>query len=420
MVIWDSPFIEDDVDAFSSAYTVNGGEETLASSSASTFDEASTHVLSIKPPVFAKPASRRPWVGVSCSLKQAADVAGSQSHATAARLSDEQDTAISPPSTADASSAHDIDVEDSVEAKPRQHSRQAWALDGSARSSSPPEMWSTRRVNKEQDTLEPEEGQGRADVRLESAEEKLKSNFSKLDGALGRTRSTSKPRAQSDHRKRRVKASRSLSESDGTSLSREETTYSCDVQRRLHSNGFGPLPSCPPMNAARPVQRLFSDVPQLEQAGSSRRSESAMRPKMASSRPKLEPPSPRMVIVSTDAAKGSAVKYNHVQFTATPSLSTSCDKNHTLTPRANYTLTPRAPKAKSAAIGQTTTHEGLLDAQSATDVVLHVFRGWSKRDVKEMLQGKYSSEEIAEVLELLGEKEPRKTKRSHSTKASGA
>eukprot|EP00928_Gymnodinium_smaydae_P009800 TRINITY_DN13674_c0_g1_i6.p1 TRINITY_DN13674_c0_g1~~TRINITY_DN13674_c0_g1_i6.p1 ORF type:complete len:475 (+),score=55.52 TRINITY_DN13674_c0_g1_i6:190-1425(+) len=411
MVIWDSPFIEDDVDAFSSAYTVNGGEETLASSSASTFDEASTHVLSIKPPVFAKPASRRPWVGVSCSLKQAADVAGSQSHATAARLSDEQDTAISPPSTADASSAHDIDVEDCVEAKPHQHVRQAWALDGSARTPAPPETWSAR-VSKEQGTLGPEASLGRTGMRLESAEEKLKTNFSQYSGVPGRPCSAAKPRAESNHRQRRVNASRFVSDPGRTVFARDEAIQNCDVQRRLHSNGFLSHPCRPHMVGAGTIQRASANDPQLEQAGSSKRSESTMRAKMNSVRPKLEPSSPHVVVMSREDTKGSAVKYNCVRFIATPSLSTACDKNHI--------LTPRAPKAKSATIDKTATHGGPLDAQSATDGILNMFRGWSKREVKEMLKGTYSSEEVAEVLEIISKKERTRPKRSYSKKASGA
>eukprot|EP00928_Gymnodinium_smaydae_P020747 TRINITY_DN18022_c0_g1_i1.p2 TRINITY_DN18022_c0_g1~~TRINITY_DN18022_c0_g1_i1.p2 ORF type:complete len:123 (+),score=19.47 TRINITY_DN18022_c0_g1_i1:931-1299(+) len=111
-------------------------------------------------------------------------------------------------------------------------------------------------------------------------------------------------------------------------------------------------------------------------------------------------------------AKGSGLKYNVVQFKATPSFSTSCDqKKQALTPRARKTKSPERPETPS--------HQSPIDPQAMTDGILQMFHGWSRREVKDMLRGTYSPDQIAEVLEILGKKEPGTPKRNHSRKPSG-
>eukprot|EP00928_Gymnodinium_smaydae_P023391 TRINITY_DN19324_c0_g1_i1.p1 TRINITY_DN19324_c0_g1~~TRINITY_DN19324_c0_g1_i1.p1 ORF type:complete len:464 (+),score=40.64 TRINITY_DN19324_c0_g1_i1:51-1394(+) len=165
-----------------------------------------------------------------------------------------------------------------------------------------------------------------------------------------------------------------------------------------------------------------STIEHTEQLDSSKR---ALSGKVAISnvsvsRPMLAAPSPppsqsEMVVMKKDDAKGSGLKYNLVQFKATPTLSTSCDSNK---PHP----TPRAPRSKSKEVPevpQAPHPKDVVAPRSASDDLSSVFEGWSRRDVKQMLRGTYSPDEIAEVLQVLKASEPRRARRSRSKQSPG-
>eukprot|EP00928_Gymnodinium_smaydae_P035726 TRINITY_DN25095_c0_g1_i2.p1 TRINITY_DN25095_c0_g1~~TRINITY_DN25095_c0_g1_i2.p1 ORF type:complete len:274 (-),score=38.71 TRINITY_DN25095_c0_g1_i2:283-1080(-) len=116
--------------------------------------------------------------------------------------------------------------------------------------------------------------------------------------------------------------------------------------------------------------------------------------------------SSKVVIENKSDVKDSGMKYNLVQFKATPRLSTASNSSkQTVTRRAS---TPKIVESPQAGIQQK------LDPQTSTDMLFSMFDGWSSREVKEMLRDKYSSEEIAEVLQVLKEKNRSKDRRIRS------
>eukprot|EP00928_Gymnodinium_smaydae_P097202 TRINITY_DN8746_c0_g2_i4.p2 TRINITY_DN8746_c0_g2~~TRINITY_DN8746_c0_g2_i4.p2 ORF type:complete len:124 (+),score=15.79 TRINITY_DN8746_c0_g2_i4:124-495(+) len=118
-----------------------------------------------------------------------------------------------------------------------------------------------------------------------------------------------------------------------------------------------------------------------------------------------------MGVMSKHDVKGAAMKYNLVQFQATPTLSTSCDRN-------KQDSAPRESRTRSKESSEAPPSKKTCDRQQEPEDILGMFHGWSRREVKEMLRGTYSSDEISEVLQALKESEPRRSKRSRSKQSS--
>eukprot|EP00928_Gymnodinium_smaydae_P097201 TRINITY_DN8746_c0_g2_i3.p1 TRINITY_DN8746_c0_g2~~TRINITY_DN8746_c0_g2_i3.p1 ORF type:complete len:414 (+),score=30.60 TRINITY_DN8746_c0_g2_i3:59-1243(+) len=123
------------------------------------------------------------------------------------------------------------------------------------------------------------------------------------------------------------------------------------------------------------------------------------------------PPISEMGVMSKHDVKGAAMKYNLVQFQATPTLSTSCDRN-------KQDSAPRESRTRSKESSEAPPSKKTCDRQQEPEDILGMFHGWSRREVKEMLRGTYSSDEISEVLQALKESEPRRSKRSRSKQSS--
>eukprot|EP00928_Gymnodinium_smaydae_P100478 TRINITY_DN9866_c0_g1_i3.p1 TRINITY_DN9866_c0_g1~~TRINITY_DN9866_c0_g1_i3.p1 ORF type:complete len:518 (-),score=52.82 TRINITY_DN9866_c0_g1_i3:143-1603(-) len=124
--------------------------------------------------------------------------------------------------------------------------------------------------------------------------------------------------------------------------------------------------------------------------------------------------SPCPVFSQKADAKGSGKDYNIVQFQATATVSNSRDDGRLSPPRV-----PRKSAVQEVAdpvtIGEVVKLEPKLNkAEAAKEGILKMFAGCSKVEVKDALRGAYSTDDIDEVLTLLGLNESKREKRRSS------
>eukprot|EP00928_Gymnodinium_smaydae_P067225 TRINITY_DN5016_c0_g3_i1.p1 TRINITY_DN5016_c0_g3~~TRINITY_DN5016_c0_g3_i1.p1 ORF type:complete len:424 (+),score=36.74 TRINITY_DN5016_c0_g3_i1:71-1342(+) len=118
--------------------------------------------------------------------------------------------------------------------------------------------------------------------------------------------------------------------------------------------------------------------------------------------------SPCPVFSRHDDRKGSGKQYNTVQFNATPYLSTS---HNPVKPSS----ASRSSRTKQEDVKEAAPQLSISDEEAKTQMMIELFRGMSKREVRESLKGLYSSDDIACVLEALSSRAP-KAEKSHSTR----
>eukprot|EP00928_Gymnodinium_smaydae_P097048 TRINITY_DN8700_c0_g1_i2.p1 TRINITY_DN8700_c0_g1~~TRINITY_DN8700_c0_g1_i2.p1 ORF type:complete len:340 (+),score=59.83 TRINITY_DN8700_c0_g1_i2:66-1085(+) len=104
-------------------------------------------------------------------------------------------------------------------------------------------------------------------------------------------------------------------------------------------------------------------------------------------------PASEVVVLQQADSKGSGLAYNLVQFKASPSLSTAQGAGKL----AQAISAPRTKRDE----GEETKKPKMRAKHDAEQVLKKTFSGWSKKEVKAALEGTYSREEIAEVLEAL-------------------
>eukprot|EP00928_Gymnodinium_smaydae_P067227 TRINITY_DN5016_c0_g5_i1.p1 TRINITY_DN5016_c0_g5~~TRINITY_DN5016_c0_g5_i1.p1 ORF type:complete len:402 (+),score=28.35 TRINITY_DN5016_c0_g5_i1:151-1206(+) len=97
-------------------------------------------------------------------------------------------------------------------------------------------------------------------------------------------------------------------------------------------------------------------------------------------------------------ARGSGMQYNIVQFSATPTLSTSCDP---LKPPSTSRSKRNKQEGGDKAEKDKAAPKLLLRGQQNSQMLMDMFGGMSMREVREVLKDHYSSDEIASVLEVL-------------------
>eukprot|EP00928_Gymnodinium_smaydae_P074313 TRINITY_DN5736_c0_g3_i1.p1 TRINITY_DN5736_c0_g3~~TRINITY_DN5736_c0_g3_i1.p1 ORF type:complete len:483 (-),score=47.39 TRINITY_DN5736_c0_g3_i1:147-1595(-) len=116
-------------------------------------------------------------------------------------------------------------------------------------------------------------------------------------------------------------------------------------------------------------------------------------------------PSPCPVYSQTSDAKGSGKDYNVVQFKATATVSNSRDAPKLSAARPRRSLEVVEPEPKQS------------DEELAKEGILKMFDGCSKTEVKKALRGTYSSDEVSEVLSLLGLNEPKQREKRRTSKS---
>eukprot|EP00928_Gymnodinium_smaydae_P097050 TRINITY_DN8700_c1_g1_i2.p1 TRINITY_DN8700_c1_g1~~TRINITY_DN8700_c1_g1_i2.p1 ORF type:complete len:394 (+),score=38.21 TRINITY_DN8700_c1_g1_i2:73-1254(+) len=121
-------------------------------------------------------------------------------------------------------------------------------------------------------------------------------------------------------------------------------------------------------------------------------------PASSRSQARSSPPS-EVVLLQKANSSGSGVAYNLVQFKASPSLSTTQDAGR----RAQSISAPTTKRDE----GEDSKVSKIFAKLKTRGILKQTFSGWSKNEVKAALQGNYSPEEIADVLEALGQKSPK-------------